>query len=53
MARIRRERAVASDKQKTRHGLVLDTMEIAKRIDIEKIVLATEKKEKESPGGSG
>ena len=52
MAKIRRERGVASDKQ-TRHGLVLDTMEIAKRIGIEKIVLATEKKEKESPGGSG
>lgn len=41
---------IRTDKQ-TRHGLVLDTMEIAKRIGIEKIVLATEKKEKESPGG--
>jgi biopolymer transport protein ExbD len=30
----------------TRHGLVLDLMEIAKRVGIEKIVLATEKKEK-------
>jgi len=37
---------IRTDKQ-TRHGLVLDTMEIAKRIGIEKIVLATEKKEKE------
>ena len=36
---------IRTDKQ-TRHGLVLDTMEIAKRIGIEKIVLATEKKEK-------
>ena len=31
--------------RKTKHGLVLDTMEIAKRIGIEKIVLAAEKKE--------
>ena len=30
--------------QDTRHGLVLDLMETAKRIGIEKIVLATEKK---------
>lgn len=37
---------IRTDRQ-TRHGLVLDTMEIAKRIGIEKIVLATEKKEKE------
>ena len=34
---------IRTDKQ-TRHGLVLDMMEIAKRIGIEKIVLATEKK---------
>lgn len=37
---------IRTDKQ-TRHGLVLDMMEIAKRIGIEKIVLATEKKEGE------
>jgi len=43
---------IRTDRQ-TRHGLVLDTMEIAKRIGIEKIVLATEKKEKGSSGGSG
>ena len=36
---------IRTDKQ-TRHGLVLDMMEVAKRIGIEKIVLATEKKEK-------
>lgn len=34
---------IRTDKQ-TSHGLVLDTIEIAKRIGIEKIVLATEKK---------
>ena len=33
--------------QDTRHGLVLDLMETAKRIGIEKIVLATEKKKEE------
>lgn len=36
---------IRTDKE-TRHGLVLDMMETAKRIGIEKIVLATEKKEK-------
>ena len=36
---------IRTDKD-TRHGLVLDMMETAKRIGIEKIVLATEKKEK-------
>ena len=36
---------IRTDKQ-TRNGLVLDMMEVAKRIGIEKIVLATEKKEK-------
>ena len=35
---------IRTDKD-TRHGLVLDMMETAKRIGIEKIVLATEKKE--------
>ena len=34
---------IRTDKD-TRHGLVLDLMETAKRIGIEKIVLATEKK---------
>ncbi|MCY3775775.1 MAG: biopolymer transporter ExbD [Candidatus Aminicenantes bacterium] len=34
---------IRTDKE-TRHGLVLDLMETAKRIGIEKIVLATEKK---------
>ena len=33
--------------QDTRHGLVLDLMETAKRIGIEKIVLATEQKKEE------
>ena len=35
---------IRTDKQ-TKHGLVLDTVEIAKRVGVEKIVLAAEKKE--------
>ena len=34
---------IRTDKQ-TKHGLVLDTVEIAKRVGVEKIVLAAEKK---------
>ena len=32
---------IRTDK-KTRHGLVLEVMEIAKRLDVDKVVLATE-----------
>ena len=42
---------IRTDKD-TRHGLVLDLMETAKRIGIEKIVLATEKKAEALPGKS-
>ena len=42
---------IRTDKD-TRHGLVLDLMETAKRIGIEKIVLATEKKAKAHLGTS-
>ena len=42
---------IRTDKD-TRHGLVLDLMETAKRIGIEKIVLATEKKAGASLGTS-
>jgi biopolymer transport protein ExbD len=42
---------IRTDKD-TRHGLVLDLMETAKRIGIEKIVLATEKKAEAQLGTS-
>ena len=42
---------IRTDKD-TRHGLVLDLMETAKRIGIEKIVLATEKKAEALLGAS-
>ena len=35
---------IRTDK-KTRHGLVLEVMEIAKRLNIDKVVLATEEEE--------
>lgn len=35
---------IRTDK-KTRHGLVLEVMEIAKRLDVDKVVLATEEEE--------
>ena len=35
---------IRTDK-KTRHGFVLEVMEIAKRLDVDKVVLATEKEE--------
>ena len=35
---------IRTDK-KTRHGLVLEVMEVAKRLDVDKVVLATEEEE--------